>query len=105
MTSNEVTDLLAALRAGTLSLDVVAQRFRDRSWPRTKPPAARTYLELAARAQQDPDPYVPGSFDDVAAAYHRGDLSRVQYRTLAEAAAESIRAEDLGGSRTDDQPG
>ena len=102
MTSNEVTDLLAALRDGTLSLDAVAQRFRDRSWPRTKPPAARTYLELAARAQ-DPDPYVPGSFDDVAAAYHRGELSRVQYRTLAEAAAESIRAEDPGGSAGDGQ--
>jgi hypothetical protein len=27
--------LLAALRDGTLSLDAVAQRFRDRSWPRT----------------------------------------------------------------------
>jgi hypothetical protein len=39
---------------------------------------------------------VPGSFDDVLAAYDRGDLSRTQYRVLAEAAAESLRAEDMG---------
>ena len=103
MTSNEVTDLLAALRDGTFSLDAVAQRFRDRSWPRTKPPAARTYLELAARAQQDPDPYVPGSFDDVAAAYHRGDITDDQYDALAQAMAESKRDEDPGGSAGDGQ--
>lgn len=91
--SSEVIDLIAALRDGTMTLGQVAQRFRERHWPRTKPPRATTYLELAARAQQDPDPYVPGSFDDVAAAFHRGDLNREQYRVLAEAAAESMRAE------------
>jgi hypothetical protein len=72
----------------------VASRFRDRSWPRRSKPQTASYLELAARAQEDPDPYLPGSFDDVAAAYHRGDLSNEQYEVLARAMAESMRAED-----------
>ncbi len=49
---------------------------------------------MAAAAQEDPEPYVPGSFDELAAAYRRGELTRAQYRTLAEAVAESLRAED-----------
>ena len=56
------------------------------------PPAS--YLEMAARAQQDPEPYVPGSFDDVVGAYDRGELTRDEYRSLSEAVAESKRAED-----------
>jgi hypothetical protein len=91
--SNEIVDLLAALKNGSLSLEQVAQLFRERTWPRTRPNRPATYLEAAARAEDDPDPYVPGSFDDVAAAFHRGDLTRNQYRILAEAAAESMRAE------------
>lgn len=87
--SSEVTDMITALRDGTLTLDQVAERFRQRSWPpRTTPPPA-TYLELAAAAQQDPPPDVPGSFDEVTAAYDRGELTRAAYRQLAEAAAES----------------
>ncbi|MGH3404429.1 MAG: hypothetical protein ACRDRJ_18285 [Streptosporangiaceae bacterium] len=95
---NEVIELLAALKSGNLSLDQVALRFRERSWPRTKPARSSTYLEYAAREQEDPDPYVPGSFDDVAAAFHSGDLTRPQYRILADAAAESMRAEDRRGA-------
>jgi hypothetical protein len=94
--SSEVTDLIAALQDGSMSLDEVAQQFRERSWPRRRKPAPATYLEMAAAAQEDPEPYVPGSFDDVLAAYDRGDLSRTQYRALAEAAAEALRAEDMG---------
>jgi hypothetical protein len=92
--STEVADLIAAFRNGTMTLDQVAQKFRERRWPRSKPPRATTYIELAKRAEDDPDPYVPGSFDDVAAAFHRGDLTRAQYKALAEAAADSMRAED-----------
>ncbi len=92
--TSEVTDLIAALRDGSMSLDEVAQRFRERSWPRTRKPAPTSYMEMAAAAQEDPEPNVPGSFDEVAAAYRQGDLSRPEYRTLAEAAAESLRAED-----------
>ena len=92
--TSEVTGLLAALKDGSMSLDEVARRFRERSWPRRKKPAPATYLEMAAAAEEDPEPYIPGSFDDVLAAYDRGELSRAQYRALAEAAAESLRAED-----------
>ena len=95
MTSaSEVTDLITALREGSMSLDEVALRFRERSWPHTKAPPPANYIEMAAAAQEDPEPYVPGSFDQVAAAYRRGELTRVQYRALAEAVADSFRAED-----------
>lgn len=92
--TSDVSDMIKALRDGTMTLDQVAQRFRDRKWPRRrwKPPAS--YLEMAARAQEDPEPYVPGSFDDVTDAYDRGELSRHEYRVLSEAVAESKRAED-----------
>jgi hypothetical protein len=92
--TSEVSDMLKALRDGTMTLEDVAHRFREREWPRRKRPPAATYLEMAARAQEDPEPYVPGSFDDVAAAFHRGHLSRYEYRVLSEAVAESKRAED-----------
>lgn len=92
---SEVAQLITALNHGRVSLEEVAQRFRERSWPRTRGSEPQTYLELAESAQKDPDPLVPGSFDEVAAAYRRGDLSRPQYRMLAEAAAEGIRQEDL----------
>jgi hypothetical protein len=73
MSSSEIQDLLAGLGSGQLTLK-----------PR----------DDAERAEQaDPAPEVPGSFDDVLAAYERGELDRVQYRTLVEAAAESVRAE------------
>jgi len=92
--SSEVTDLIAALRDGSMSLDEVAQRFRERSWPRRRKRAPATYLEMAAAAQEDPEPYLPGSFDDVTVAYQRGDLSGEQYDILAYAMAESLNAED-----------
>jgi hypothetical protein len=94
--SSEVTDLIAALQDGSMSLDEVAQQFRERSWPRRRKPAPATYLEMAAAAQEDPEPDVAGTFDDVDAAYERGDLSDDQYDTLAKAMAEALRAEDMG---------
>jgi hypothetical protein len=92
--STEVTELIDGLKRGSISLSEVAQRFRERSWPSTRGPKPETYLERAAAAAADPDPLVPGSFDEVAAAYHRGDISIDDYRTLAEAAAESMRDEE-----------
>ena len=94
MITTEVTELIAALRNGSLSLEEVAERFRERTWPRTRKPAPASYLEMAADALEDPQPDVPGSFDEVTAASDRGELTRAQYRTLAEAVAESLRAED-----------
>jgi hypothetical protein len=102
--TSEVSDLLNALRDGTITLEEVAQRFREREWPRPRRPPAATYLEMAARAQEDPDPYIPGSFDDVAAAFHRGDLSLAEYRVLSEAVATSKRAEDQRLKETGGSP-
>ena len=90
---SEVSELIAALRNGTMGLDEVAARFRDRPWPRTKGPSPQNYLELASAAERDPEPFVPGSYDEVAAAYRRGEISRPDYRVLAQAAAESLGAE------------
>jgi len=94
MITTEVTELIAALRNGSLSLDEVTQRFRERTWPRTRKPAPKSYLEMAAEALEDPEPDIPGSFDEVTAAYDRGELTRTQYRALAEAVADSLRAEE-----------
>jgi hypothetical protein len=91
---NEVTDLLVALQNGTLTIDQVAQRFRARSWPRQRPAEHASYLDRAAAELKDPDPYVPGSFDDVIAAYDQQKITREQLRILSEAIAESQRAED-----------
>ena len=104
--TTEVSDLIKALRDGTMTLDQVAQSFRARKWARRRRPPPSSYLEMAARAQEDPEPYEPNSFDDVSAAFHRGDLSRDEYRVLSEAVAESKRAEDRerdegGGGRRD----
>lgn len=98
MRTTEVTGLLAALRDGTMSLGEVAQCFRDRSWPRRETPPPATYLELAARAQEDPEPDIPGSFDEVTAALYRGEITNEAYDVLAEAMADSKRAEDRHGS-------
>jgi hypothetical protein len=92
--TGEVSDMIKALRDGSMTLDQVAQQFRERKWPRRKRKPPASYLEMAARAQEDPEPYDPESFDDVTAAYHRGELSDSEYDTLAEAMAESKRAED-----------
>jgi hypothetical protein len=92
--SSEVTELIAALRAGTMTLEEVAQRFRDRSWPDSKPQELDTDLEIAARTLEDPDPYVSGSFDDVAAALHRKDLTLPEYEVLARAAAEAMNRDE-----------
>jgi hypothetical protein len=94
--TSEVTDLINALRNGSMNLDEVSQRFRERSWPRRRKHVPATYLEMAAAAQQDPDPRLPGSFDDVTAAYQLGELSGEQYDALAKAMAEALRAEDMG---------
>lgn len=94
--ADEVNELLDALYAGGKSLDEVAQRFRERTWPRRRRPPPRSYDELAARELEDPDPLVPGSFDDVSIAYHRGRLTDEQYAVLSEAVAAAKRAEDEG---------
>lgn len=92
--STEVTELINALRDGTLTLDQVADRFRQRSWPRRNTPLPTSYLGHAAAAEEDPEPYVPNSFDDVLAAYDLGRVTDEEYAVLSEAVADSKRAED-----------
>jgi hypothetical protein len=92
--SNEVKELLKALNEGNMTLDEVAQRFRARKWPRREKSNPTSYLDMAAAELQDPDPYIPGSFDDVAAAYHQKRITRDQFQVLSEAVAEAQRAED-----------
>jgi hypothetical protein len=82
------------MRAGDISLDELVERFRQRTWAIARRPQPSSYLEMAE--QQDPEPDVPGSFDEVTAAYDRGEISREQYRTLAHAAAEAINAQARG---------
>ena len=93
MSVTDVADLLAAFRAGRMSLDELAERFRHRIWAPTRPEAL-TQADLAA--QRDPGGDVPGSYDEVTAAYDRGELTSEQYQVLSDAVAEAIRAEDHG---------
>jgi hypothetical protein len=91
---SEVTDLINSYKAGELTLDELAQRFRARQWPVIKPPPPSSYLDMAARAQEDPRPRVPDSFDDVKRAYSRGDLTREEYDLLSQAVREAARADE-----------
>ncbi len=87
---SEVTECIAALRAGWMSLDEVAGRFRQRDWPPARRPVPTTYAETAW--QQDVEADVPGSYDEVTAAYDRGDLTSHEYWVLSDAVAEAINA-------------
>lgn len=89
---SEVTDLIDSYKAGDLTLDELAQRFRSRRWPVIKRPPPASYLEMAARAQEDPPPDVPNSFDDVMSAYAEGSLTRQEFDVLSEAVREAARA-------------
>ena len=90
--TNEVTDLIRALRDGRMSLQDVADRFRERSWPQTEPPPPASYLEMARRSLEDPRPDVPNSYDEVVAAYGRRELTREEFDVLSQAVAEAIHA-------------
>ena len=80
-----VTAMIASYRDGGLSLDDLSLEFRARRWPRV-PDVCPPELEQARAAIDDPEPYVPGSFDDVVLAYDLGWLSDADYDVLAVAA-------------------
>lgn len=88
----EVTTMIWAYRAGEMTLDVLAGRFRSRRWPAV-PPVTPPGMEEAAAAIDDPEPYVPGSFDDVVRAYDRGWITDPDYEALAAAAAAGVRGQ------------
>jgi hypothetical protein len=80
-----VTAMLVSYRDGRLSLDDLSLEFRARRWPQV-PDVCPPELEPAREAIDDPEPYVPGSFDDVVLAYDLGWLSDADYDILATAA-------------------
>jgi Zeta toxin len=82
----EVTYMIASYRAGQQTLEGLVREFRGRRWP-AMPSACPPGHEAAASAIDDPDPYIPGSFDDVVLAYDLGQLSNPEYEALADASA------------------
>jgi hypothetical protein len=94
--TSDVTELLNALHEGRLTVDEVARQFEKRKWPRRRRPLPDTYMEARAAELDDPDTYVPGSYDDVIAAYDQQKITLDQLQVLSEAVAEAQRAEDAG---------
>lgn len=90
MSASDIAEGIAALRAGRLSLEELAERFRQRTWTLVRREAPRSWAERAERL--DPPPDVPGSVDEVTNAYDDGLLSWHEYRTLSHAAADAINA-------------
>jgi hypothetical protein len=91
-----VADLIAALRAEEMTLAAVAGQFRQRTWARSGRPEPRTSRERAE--QLDPGLPVPGSIDEVTAAYDRGQLTAEEYDVLAAAVADALRTEAERGA-------
>jgi hypothetical protein len=87
---SDVTDLIAAYRRGELTLDQLAQRFREHAWPERRPPP-RAAGNVYRGEFDDPAPLQEGSFSEVIVAYDRGDISGDEYEVLARAAAEAGR--------------
>lgn len=81
-----VITMLTSYREGRISLDDLSLEFRARRWPRI-PDVCPPELEPAREAIDDPEPYVPGSFDDVVLAYDLGWLSAADFDVLAVAAS------------------
>jgi hypothetical protein len=95
---SDVTDLIRSYKAGHLTLDELVQKFLARRWPvPPRPNGPSTYLELAARAQEDPGSDVPGSFDDVEAAFFRHEISLNEYTILRAAMSRSAQPEKHSG--------
>lgn len=80
---SEVTELLARLRDGSMSLEEVAERFRQRQWPNRQVASPTDAREAFAAEERDPEPLLEGSFDEVYSAYMRHDLAKEQYAARA----------------------
>ena len=96
ISTNDVTEMIGALSDGTATIEQLSFLFRHRSWSADAPadpwPALRAAVatKVAASAQVSAQ---RGTFRDVTVAYTRGQISRYEYRVLADAAAASVRAE------------
>lgn len=85
---DDVTGPILGYAAGKLALDDLVAWFRAREWPEV-PRACPPGLERAGPAIDDPEPYVPGSFDDVVRAYDLGHLTDLDYDFLGGAVMAS----------------
>ena len=81
-----VTGMIRSYMSGALTLDALCWKFRRRRWVAV-PSTCPAGLEAAAAAIDDPEPNVPGSFDDVVRAYDLGWITDPDYEALAAAAA------------------
>lgn len=90
---SDVTDTINDLRAGRITLDQAAGRFRDHQWP-TRPRQPGGPLEADAAGDAEPEP--DGGFAEVEHAYHAGLINGAQYQQLAEAAAEAMNGDNSG---------
>ena len=96
MSGAEISAMLSALRSGQMTVDEVAEEFRRRTWVRARRPEPQNLEQRVA--QLDPALPVPGSIDDVTAAYDRGELTWPQYRILVGAVTDALNA-DMSGSQ------
>jgi len=85
---SDVTDLIAAYGRGELTLDELAQRFRNRAWPLRRQ-SSFTLQEAYKRETEDPEPIAEGSFDEVGSAYLQGQISIEEYDILARAVSDT----------------
>jgi hypothetical protein len=85
---SDVTDMIAAYGRGELTLDELAQRFRDRTWPPRRL-SSSGLQEAYNREAEDPEPIAEGSFDEVASAYLQGEITLGEYDVLARAAGDA----------------
>ena len=101
MTGNSITDirdLLDALSENRMSLNEVAQRFREHKWIRAKRSGSQSNMDWLASHLDDAGPPLSGSFDEVSTAFHEHRITRDQYRVLSEAAADAMEAQDAADS-------
>jgi hypothetical protein len=85
---SDVTDLIAAYSRGELTLDELAQRFRDRTWPPRRLSPSGLH-DAYKQETEDPEPIAEGSFDEVASAYLQGEISIDEYDVLARAVGQT----------------
>jgi hypothetical protein len=78
---SDVTEILARLQLGEMTLDQAAAAFARMSWP--SPPQLAPGEADAGIFPGEPE----GGFGEVAAAYAAGQITAGQYQVLARAAA------------------
>lgn len=85
--------ILEWLKSGQMSLEQAVEHVRKLHFPEPWSPAlGRRHEEHAHGDIPVPD---SGTFQEISAAYSRGDLTRPEYEALAEAAAAAMRSDGI----------